>query len=397
MNTFHSSLYAVALLGCLLLAFIAYVGPRPRARWLVALLTLQSLSFACEWLMSNPVSPAKALWLALVMAVALLLAPCLWLYARTLAEGTPPRLRDLPRAHLLPIVIGFTLLVPLTQSAHLGTGFMPGGEAADDWLTQIIHETMIAAVALFAVQALYYLRASHAILRRQSRLARALLSDIPDRESNTLRLMLVVVGAHWVVGIARTLHCLMLGKDAGFIVLFAVAEIMFTLWALFALATAARTLPADEQPLAEELESEPEEARYARSALDAPIRARILRKLDEAWDARKLHRDGRLSLRLLCVELRENPHYVSQVINQDVGTSFYDLVNRRRIRDAMDQLARTSRPVWEIALEVGFNSKSTFNAAFRQHAGTTPTEFRRRAQAASAAPSAQSGPTGQDA
>jgi AraC-like DNA-binding protein len=52
-------------------------------------------------------------------------------------------------------------------------------------------------------------------------------------------------------------------------------------------------------------------------------------------------------------------------------------VNRQRIRDAMNELLRQpDRPVLEIALEVGFNSKSTFNAAFRQHAGTTPTQFR---------------------
>ena len=52
-------------------------------------------------------------------------------------------------------------------------------------------------------------------------------------------------------------------------------------------------------------------------------------------------------------------------------------MNRQRICDAMDGLLRQpARPIIEIALEVGFNSKSTFNAAFRQHAGTTPTQFR---------------------
>jgi AraC-like DNA-binding protein len=76
--------------------------------------------------------------------------------------------------------------------------------------------------------------------------------------------------------------------------------------------------------------------------------------------------------------LRENPHYVSQVINQDLDTNFYDLVNRHRIRAAQLELLRhPDRPVLEIALQVGFNSKSTFNAAFRQHAGMTPSDFRR--------------------
>ena len=88
----------------------------------------------------------------------------------------------------------------------------------------------------------------------------------------------------------------------------------------------------------------------------------------------------------MCERLRESPHYVSQVINQDLAASFYDLVNRQRIADAMNWLAREpERPVLEIALDVGFNSKSTFNAAFRAIAGNTPTEFRKAVLASSPA------------
>jgi len=53
-------------------------------------------------------------------------------------------------------------------------------------------------------------------------------------------------------------------------------------------------------------------------------------------------------------------------------------VNRQRIQSAMEALRRNPQcAALEIALQVGFNSKSTFNAAFRLHAGTTPSGFRR--------------------
>jgi AraC-like DNA-binding protein len=75
--------------------------------------------------------------------------------------------------------------------------------------------------------------------------------------------------------------------------------------------------------------------------------------------------------------LKENPHYVSQVINQDLATNFYDLIKKHRIEDAMAELVRDSdKTVLDVALAVGFNSKSAFNAAFRQQTGMTPREYR---------------------
>lgn len=377
MSTLHSSLYAVALISCLLLLFVARKvlrDTRFRAKYLFALLLLLTLNFAFEWLMSNPSTPAKPLWLALVMALAFFLAPCLWLHARTIVEPAAPRLRDLPRAHLLPIALGLLLLLPLVERTHLGTGFTHPFRGTNAVYAVVVHGAMLAAVFVFALQALYYLRASLRLLKRHARAARVLLSDVEDGELNMLRLLILVVGAHWIVGIARTLHSLMLGKDAGYVVLFAISEVMVSVWAMFALMRGTVSVQAGDRQLASEIA----DAKYARSALDDVARSRIVRKLSEAWTVRRLHLDSRLSLRLLCEQLRENPHYVSQVINQDLGTNFYDLVNRERIRDAkMELLRHPDRPVLEIALQVGFNSKSTFNAAFRQHAGTTPSDFRR--------------------
>lgn len=382
MNTLHSSLYAVALLSCVLLLLMLVErtpprGVRGRAPWLGVLLGLTALNFAFEWLMANPSTPAKALWLTLVMGIALLLGPCLWLQARSIDEPTPPRLREFPRAHVAVIVTGLLLLLPLLSRTHMGTDFAPVAHVPDRARSLWVHGTMLAAICLFALQAGWYLRGSVAILRRHARIAKSLVSDLDDRELNALRLMILVIGAHWIVGIGRALHCLLLGKDAGMIVLFSISEVMITLVAMVQLMRSSVPVQGDDRKLANELAAESAESKYARSALDAPARARIVRKLDEAWSTHRLHRDSQLTLRLLCERLRENPHYVSQVINQDLGTNFYDLVNRQRIRDAMEALLREpDRPVLGIAHEVGFNSKSTFNAAFRQHAETTPTQFR---------------------
>lgn len=388
MNILQSSLYAAALVSCLLLIFAigGAVGERRRrGKYLFALLSLLALNFGFEWLMSNPATPLKSLWLASVMGLALFLGPCLWLHARSIdaGAGAPvPRLRDLPRWHFLVAMLGLLLLLPLAGKIHFGSEFQHPDSVLPVSQPSLVHSTMLACILVFALQAGWYLRGSRRILVRHANAAKALLSDLQDRELNTLRVLILVVGVHWVFGMARAAHCLLLGKDAGYVGLFAVCEVMFTVWAAISLMRGGLPVVAADRQLANDLDKDLAddrgEAKYARSALDGPARERIRRKLGEAWSQHHLHLDSQLTLRSLCAHLRENPHYVSQVINQDLQTSFYDLVNRQRIDAARDILVRSpDRAVLEIALAVGFNSKSTFNAAFRQHVGDTPSGFRR--------------------
>jgi AraC-like DNA-binding protein len=65
------------------------------------------------------------------------------------------------------------------------------------------------------------------------------------------------------------------------------------------------------------------------------------------------------------------------VINQDLGGNFYEWVNGHRIEAAKRALLeQPETSVLEISEQVGFNSKSTFNAAFRRLAGITPSQWR---------------------
>lgn len=71
---------------------------------------------------------------------------------------------------------------------------------------------------------------------------------------------------------------------------------------------------------------------------------------------------------------------VSRLINDCEGIHFFDFVNGYRTRQAALLLADPTwadRSVLEIAYEVGFNSKSSFNTAFRKHQGVTPSSVRR--------------------
>jgi AraC-like DNA-binding protein len=72
---------------------------------------------------------------------------------------------------------------------------------------------------------------------------------------------------------------------------------------------------------------------------------------------------------------------LSQVLNLHLRKSFFVLVNSYRAEELMAALAdpaQRDRGVLDLALEAGFNSKSTVNSFFKRYTGMTPSGFRRR-------------------
>lgn len=63
-------------------------------------------------------------------------------------------------------------------------------------------------------------------------------------------------------------------------------------------------------------------------------------------------------------------------LRASLGTSPYELLLRTRIQAAAEELAQTSKPIIEVALEHGFCDQSAFTQQFRKRIGQTPREFR---------------------
>jgi AraC-like DNA-binding protein len=386
MSTLQSSLFSAAIAICALCAFLASSGSsrlQGRHRFFVAWLIVEAAAFTLEWLMLHPTSPAKSLWLALLMSLSFLVAPCLWLFARDITEDQTPAIRSLPAHHFAIIAAGFVLTVPLMQTTHFGPYYWNPNHVPTRAQNLVIHGAMLACVLLFLIQVPYYLKKCVQILSRHVDHTKALFSNIEHKSLNMLRILVAVVVTKWFVSLLRVLYCVTRGTDTRWGWVAAATEVSVTIWALFFVMRQSTLFDVGERKLVHELFGEPAvpptsaEAKYVRSALDPATRARIQRKLREAMTTSQLYRDSRLTLHRLCQQIKESPHYVSQVINQDLDTSFYDFVNLHRIERAREALLQSpEKTVIEIALEVGFNSKSTFNAAFRRHAGTTPTGHR---------------------
>ncbi len=74
-------------------------------------------------------------------------------------------------------------------------------------------------------------------------------------------------------------------------------------------------------------------------------------------------------------------HTLSKVLSEQIGIKFADYVNGYRIEFARDALGNESKKhlkIAGIAFESGFNSLSSFNAAFKKNVGITPSRFREK-------------------
>jgi AraC-like DNA-binding protein len=121
--------------------------------------------------------------------------------------------------------------------------------------------------------------------------------------------------------------------------------------------------------------------KYRNSPLTSDISSEIARKLNYIMASRKLYRDNDLRLEKLAEETGTTKHYLSQVINEKMGMTFFEYINSMRITEAMLLLSQKSKEelnIIEIAYRVGFNNKVSFNNTFKKIAGMTPTEFRRK-------------------
>lgn len=89
--------------------------------------------------------------------------------------------------------------------------------------------------------------------------------------------------------------------------------------------------------------------------------------------------DPQLNLERLADRVAMTPREVSELLNRSAGQHFFDFVNRYRIEHAQALMLETpKRSILEVLHESGFNSKSSFNTAFRKHTGMTPSAWRSR-------------------
>lgn len=106
--------------------------------------------------------------------------------------------------------------------------------------------------------------------------------------------------------------------------------------------------------------------------------ARTLFSAIEAHQRQTLaYRRPKYSLRNLADEMGLAEQNISWAINTGGQKNFSDFINDLRIDEVKQSLAQSAsdKNILDIALNAGFNSKSSFNAVFKKHTGMTPSQY----------------------
>ena len=102
-------------------------------------------------------------------------------------------------------------------------------------------------------------------------------------------------------------------------------------------------------------------------------------RLEQAIEEEKVFTENELSLAELSKKIDIQPYQLSELISRVYGESFFDFINRNRIEEIKLRLLDSNSDSFSllgIAMDCGFNSKSSFNTAFKKFTGQTPSEYR---------------------
>ena len=105
----------------------------------------------------------------------------------------------------------------------------------------------------------------------------------------------------------------------------------------------------------------------------------IKNRLNALMVEKKIFTDNLISISRVGKLIKEPPYVISRVLNEKVGYSFFEWVSYYRIEEAKRLLSDPAThgfTIEQIAEDVGYNSKSAFNKAFKKHTGQTPSDYK---------------------
>jgi len=118
--------------------------------------------------------------------------------------------------------------------------------------------------------------------------------------------------------------------------------------------------------------------KYQKSGLTENFSNDLKEQLLTLLNEEKVYKMNNISLDILSEKLRTTRHNISQVINEHFDLNFFHLINKYRIQEAQrifNNDTHNNLHIIDVAYDVGFNNKVTFNKAFKEETNLTPTQY----------------------
>jgi AraC-like DNA-binding protein len=222
------------------------------------------------------------------------------------------------------------------------------------------------------IQFLAYIVLIFRILKKNNQVSKEVISSVENGDLKWIKELLVFMSVLFVVLIL---------DNAGLINgnLMAIPLLLFSYWLGY------QTINQKDiyYNVSEDFKMEtviPEQNRYRNSKLTEANKKAYAATIEEFMSKEKPFLNNELTLTSMANKLDIKPIHLSQVLNEEFKENFYAFINRYRIVESQrllkDQRYR-NYSIQAIAFEAGFNSMSTFNKAFKEIVGKSPSIYQK--------------------
>jgi AraC-like DNA-binding protein len=295
--------------------------------------------------------------------------PMLYLYTAAMTNQLP-RNRNWIFLHFIPALVVVLFFFPvLLRSAEEKLAFIhSGGEG--------YQTANLLRIILLQVSGFVYVLWALWLLQRHKRNISQEFSYEERINLNWLRYFIYGLAAIWLIIVVTKSDYYIFGGAAVFIVFLGYFGIRQA--RIFTPANQNQTGPVLEIPVpAEVIENNPRR-KYASSGVTGEMSTEIHQRLVQLMQEEKLYTEPDLSLSMLADKIKVHPNYLSQVINEIEGKTFFEYINSLRVEE-FKRLAALPESrqftIMSLAYDCGFNSKSSFNKNFKKATGLSPSEY----------------------
>lgn len=302
------------------------------------------------------------------VSLPLLYGPLLYLYVlHSLKNNT--RLARIDYWHFLPALVSFLYMCPFYFFYSAEEKQMVDSGQIDDF--SVFSTILLVA---YLVSGLAYAIYAHWLLNKHQQLIDQNFSNTNGIHLKWLRSIILGAGVFFLTVVVVIVSRDVLGMHFPFD-----PEFIFYALLIFAILILGYFGIRHENIFVDNVIVEvPEKTKgvYKKSGLKENHATQKYKELLDLMSNQKPYLEPKLTLTNLAQSLDISPNHLSQIINQFEEQNFNDFVNKYRVDEFIKRASKdTHLSFLALALESGFNSKSTFNAVFKKHKGATPSQF----------------------